>query len=54
MPYYGGYENLPMPDCNFFAWVVEGNSWYYAINDMALTADEWEVIDSMVEWNEKK
>lgn len=54
MPYYGGYENLPMPDCNFFTWVVEGNSWYYAINDMALTADEWKVIDSMVEWNEKK
>ena len=54
MPYYGGYENLPMPDCNFFTWVVEGNSWYYAINDMALTADEWKVIDSMVEWNEKE
>lgn len=25
----------------------------YAINDMTLTADEWEVIDSMMGWNEK-
>ena len=38
----------------FFTWIEEGNAWYYAINDMALTADEWEVIDSMVEWNEKE
>lgn len=38
----------------FFTWIEEGNVWYYAINDMELTADEWEVIDSMVEWHEKE
>ncbi|MDD6235553.1 MAG: hypothetical protein PUB17_10310 [Lachnospiraceae bacterium] len=38
----------------FFTWIEEGNAWYYAINDMAFTADEWKVIDSMVEWNEKE
>lgn len=38
----------------FFTWVEEGNAWYYAINDMTLTADEWEVIDSMMGWNEEE
>lgn len=38
----------------FFTWVEEGNAWYYAINDMSLTAGEWEVIDNMMEWNEKE
>ena len=38
----------------FFAWVVEGNSWYYAINEMNLTDDEWKVIDRVIQWNEKE
>ena len=37
----------------FFAWVVEGNSWYYAINEMNLTDDEWKVIDRVIQWNER-
>ena len=38
----------------FFTWVEEGNAWYYAINDMSLTAGEGEVIGNMMEWNEKE
>ncbi len=36
----------------FFEFVTEGNAWYYAINEMDLTDEEWAVIDSYVEWNQ--